>query len=426
MASIILLAGSVAGSNIDFLSNRSANYIRNFMRNAATDGADLVSYNPAGLVFLDEGFHLSFGNQFILKDYTIDAVPYWNTDTTVTYGSTEPTLVLPDLYAVYRTGDWAAFGAFTVPAGGGSLDYTDGIYAMPLLETGLQQMFHPGASVCFAIMDEGFIQAGSQYLAGTAGVSYAVSDILSVSLAGRYTTAKKTYDGAGDFTVTWVDTTVHQSQVSRVLDVEKTAAGFNGIIGIDLMPAAGLNVAMRYETRTNLEFETKVNENSWAAFGLPDSSFTDGYLQRRDLPAVFAGGVSYQFSPELRLGTIWNYYFVEDAAEDSLDGLDDDYTDGWDLGMGVDYQATPRALLGLGYLYSSLGGSEDTFSDFEYNLDCHCLGGGVRYSLNDDMALTLAGGRNIYLEGTGAAPYQSCTYNKKVWYFGLGAEIRFR
>jgi long-chain fatty acid transport protein len=426
LASILVLAGSVAGSNIDYLSNRSANYIRNFMRNAATDGADLVSYNPAGLVFLEEGLHLSFGNQFILKDYTIDAVPYWDTDTTVVYESTKPTLLLPDLYAVYRTGDWAAFGAFTVPAGGGSLDYEDGIYAMPLLETGLQQMFHPGASVCFAVMDEGFIEAGSQYLAGTAGVAYAVSDILSVGLAGRYTTAKRTFDGAGDFTVTWVDSTVHQMPVSRVLDVEKTASGFNGIISMDLMPAAGLNVAIRYETPTNLEFETRVNENSWAEYGLPDSSFTEGYLQRRDLPAVFAGGVSYQVSPDLRFGTIWNYYFVEDAAEDSLDGLDDDYTDGWDLGMGLDYQVAPRALVGLGYLYSSLGGSEDTFSDFEYNLDCHCLGGGVRYSLNDDMALTLAGGRNLYLEGTGSGPYENSTYNKKVWYFGLGAEISFR
>jgi long-chain fatty acid transport protein len=423
---VLLLTGSVAGSNIDYLSNRSADYIRNFMRNAATDGADLVSYNPAGLAFLDEGLHLSFGNQFILKDYTIDAVPYWDTDTTVTYESTEPTLILPDLYAVYRSGDWAAFGAFTVPAGGGSLDYTEGIYAMPLLETGLQQMFHPGASVCFAVMDDGFIRAGSRYLAGTAGVAFAVSDILSVGLAGRYTTAKRTFDGAGDFTVTWVDSTVHQMAVSRVLDVEKTATGFNGILSLDLMPAAGLNVAMRYETRTSLEFETKVNENSWGAYGLPDSSFTDGYLQRRDLPAVFAGGVSYQFSPELKAGTIWNYYFVEDAAEDSLDGLDDDYADGWDLGMGLDYQIAPRALVGLGYLYSNLGGSEDTFSDFEYNLDCHCLGGGVRYALNDDMALTLAGGRNFYLEGTGAGPYENSTYDKKVWYFGLGAEISFR
>jgi len=195
---------------------------------------------------------------------------------------------------------------------------------------------------------------------------------------------------------------------------------------VDLAPSPGLNVALRYETRTPLEFETTVRENSWAVFGLPDSSFTDGYLQDRDLPAVFAGGVQYQLSPESRIGTFWNYYFVEDAAEDSLDGLDDDYEDGWDLGMGIDWQVCPKTLLGLGYLYSNLGGSEDTFGDFEYNMDYHSLGAGARRALTDDLALTLAGGRNFYLEGSGSGPYEACTYHKRVWYFGLGAEISFR
>ena len=141
LVTLLLSAGSATGGNIDYLTNRSVNYFRNFARNAATDGADLVSYNPAGLTFLPEGFHISFGNEFFLKDYTIKVIPFWDNDTTVTYASDKPTLFYPDLYAVFRTGDWAVYGAFTVPAGGGSLDYKDGIYAMPLLETGLQQMF---------------------------------------------------------------------------------------------------------------------------------------------------------------------------------------------------------------------------------------------------------------------------------------------
>jgi len=432
IAMLILSAGSVLGGNIDYLTNRSVSYFRNFARNAATEGADLVSYNPAGLIFLEEGFHISFGNEFFLKDYTIDATPYWNTDTTVTYESNKPTLFYPDLYAVFRTGDWAVYGAFTVPAGGGSLDYKDGIYAMPLLETGVQRAMHGGDPRYFALMTEGSIEASSQYLAGTAGVSYAVNDILSVGFAGRYTSGKKNYSGTGDFVVMFDSIpgdTVPPLPVGtehRVLDVEKTASGFNGIISIDVVPTEDMNIALRYETRTDLEFETTVTTNDWAAFGLPDSSYTDGYTQRRDLPAMFSGGISYRFSPEFQLSTMWNYYFVEDAAEDSLDGLDDDYTNGWDAGVGIDYQVSQRALLGLGYVYSNLGGNEDTFSDFEYNLDCHCIGGGVRYSLNDDMALTLAGGRNIYLEGSGSGLYENSTYNKKVWYFGLGAEISFK
>lgn len=425
---IAVFTGSVIGGNIDYLTNRSVNYLRNFARNAATEGADLVSYNPAGLVFLEEGFHISFGNEFLLKDYTIDAVPFWDTTSVETYQSTEPTLFYPDFYAVFRTCDWAVFGAFTVPAGGGALDYKDGVYVMPLLETGYQQAINMDPYY-FALMTDGNIEVSSRYLAGTVGVSYAFNDIFSFSLAGRYITAKKTYDGMADFVIMYPDSTgtpVPVGTSSRVLDVEKTADGFSGIISVDVVPVENLNLALRYETRTNLEFETNTAENDWAAAALPDSSFLEGYKQRRDLPAIIAGGISYRFSPEFLLSTTFNYYMVEDADEGEFDGLDDDYKNGLDIGIGIDYQFTPKLLGGLAYLRSDLGGSEDTYSDFEYNLDCHCIGGGLRYAVTENMALSLAGGRNIYDEGKGSGIFEDCTYNKSVWYFGLGAEISFK
>ncbi len=426
---VTLCVGITFASNIDYLTNRSVNYIRNFARNPATDGADLVSYNPAGLVFLDEGFHISFGNQFLLKDYTIDAVPFWDTSSVATYESTEPTLFLPDLYAVYRTGDWALFGAFTVPAGGGSLDYTDGLYVMPLLETGFQQAIHM-SPYYFALMSEGNIKATSQYLAGTVGASFAASDMFSFALAGRYTSAKKVYEGQADFTIFFPDSTGVPAPVgtsSRVLDVEKTATGFNGIISVDVVPVENLNIALRYETSTPLDFETSVTENGWAAAFLPDSSFAvEGFKQRRDLPAILAGGVSYQFAPAIKMSTTFNYYFVEDAAEDSLNGIDDDYKNGLDIGIGIDYQISPTILAGISFLRSDLGGSDSTYTDLEYNLNYNAIGGGIRYSVTDNFALTLAGGHNFYEEGQGSGSFEDCTYNKSVTYFGLGAEVSFR
>ena len=427
---VTLCVGITSASNIDYLTNRSVNYFRNFARNPATDGADLVSYNPAGLVFLDEGFHISFGNQFLLKDYTIEAVPFWDTTSVETYESTEPSLLLPDFYAVYRTGDWALFGAFTVPAGGGSLDYKEGLYAFSLLESGYQQAINM-SPYYFAIMSEGNIKATSQYLAGTVGASFAASDMFSFALAGRYTSAKKVYEGQADFTIFFPDSTgvpVPIGTSSRVLDVEKTASGIGGIISVDVVPTENLNIALRYETRTTLEFETTVTENGWyPPVPLPDSSFAiEGFKQRRDLPAILAGGVSYQFSPAFKLSTTFNYYFVEDAAEDSLNGIDVNYENGLDIGIGIDYQISPRILAGIAFLRSDLGGSDSTYNDFEYNLDYSAIGGGIRYSVTDNFALTLAGGHNFYEEGQGSGSFENCTYNKSVSYFGLGAEVSFR
>ena len=220
---------------------------------------------------------------------------------------------------------------------------------------------------------------------------------------------------------------LHVGTSSRKLDVEKTANGLSGIVRVDVVPAENLNIALRYETRTNLEFETGVGGNGWAPVPLPDSSFAvEGYKQRKDLPAILAGGISYRFSPKFKLSTTFKYYFVEDADEGEFDGLNDNYENGLDLGIGIDYQISLRILGGLAYIRSDLGGSEDTYSDLEYNLDCHCIGGGIRYLVNEDFALTLAGGHNIYDEGHGSGSFENCTYNKKLWYFGLGAEVSFR
>ncbi|HPE45914.1 MAG TPA: hypothetical protein PK380_08595, partial [Deltaproteobacteria bacterium] len=42
---------------------QSAEYARMVNRNAANDAADIIVYNPAGLVDLPDGFHLNVSNQ---------------------------------------------------------------------------------------------------------------------------------------------------------------------------------------------------------------------------------------------------------------------------------------------------------------------------------------------------------------------------
>src|SRR5512136_2185629 len=50
----------------DNLTNLSVEWMRMPARNAASDDADIVVYNPAALVRLAEGFHFNLGNQSLL------------------------------------------------------------------------------------------------------------------------------------------------------------------------------------------------------------------------------------------------------------------------------------------------------------------------------------------------------------------------
>ena len=75
MKRIIKLSGFVLGllmpmcvsAQMDNLANMSAKWIRANARNAALDGADIVNYNPAGLVKLNDGMYFSLNNQTLFR-----------------------------------------------------------------------------------------------------------------------------------------------------------------------------------------------------------------------------------------------------------------------------------------------------------------------------------------------------------------------
>ena len=62
------ISGTSSGlANVGNLSNMSVEWIRTSNRNAATDAADIVVYNPSGLPELSKGLHLNFGNQTFIR-----------------------------------------------------------------------------------------------------------------------------------------------------------------------------------------------------------------------------------------------------------------------------------------------------------------------------------------------------------------------
>lgn len=111
----VLLAGGFVNK-----SNLSVEYLRTLNRQAATDHADIVEYNPAGTVKLKDGFtlNLSFQDQMLKVQ---------NTDnSTNTEYETDVPQFIPALYAVYKKRNWAGFFGFNVPLGGGRVEFDQG------------------------------------------------------------------------------------------------------------------------------------------------------------------------------------------------------------------------------------------------------------------------------------------------------------
>lgn len=420
-AAVVLLSfGILFAGNIDILGIRSAEYLMELSRNAATGCADGATYNPAGLVHLEEGLHVNFGAQYIGKDYTISGTFLGTTEETET-GTTRPTPFIPNLYAVYRTGEVAVFGGFNVPAGGGTLEYEDGLFFMPQLESVLVQAQY--GPQYFAMLQQGSNEGSSVYMRGIAGVSYAISESFSAGVGGRYTMATRTMKGSADFAVIDATTGEAVATVSEELDVERTASGFSGVISVNYRPNDLVNLAARYETSTALDFETSASvQSGWEAL-LP--YLADGATQRRDLPAVAAIGVEIVLNEKLRLGGSGNYYFVEAADQGADDGIMDAYGDGWEANVSARYQISPEVAAGLGYSYSNYGGNDTTYTDLEYNLNAGLLSGGLNWQASSVMDFTLAAGTTFFEEGQGTGIYSGETYEKEVFFLAVGANASF-
>jgi len=69
VAITVCCASVVWAGGADNKTNWSAEYIRTLNRNAATDAADIVMYNPAGVMMMEDGLYGNISAHYIAKDY---------------------------------------------------------------------------------------------------------------------------------------------------------------------------------------------------------------------------------------------------------------------------------------------------------------------------------------------------------------------
>ncbi len=395
--------------SIDYLSNQSADNARGY-RGAAIDGADIVTYNPAGTAMMIDALYVQLNHQTIFKDYSVTS------STNGKYKSTYPTPMLPSAFAVYKQDSWAAFTGFTCPAGGGTLKYNDGLpifYELePLHGSGLDP-------------DSMWFEGSSAYYAGTIGGAYAVNKMISLSIGLRYTYSQKTYKGEARY-----------SDGLAEIDSKKTASGGCGIFGLFVLPTDGLRIGLRYEMETPLEYETKTEKQTFDTTGFVGAlkQFDDGHKEKRNLPAILGLGISYVILSNFSVSLSAIYYFIQQADKnDDIEGTlleprgvvvgyDDDYDNGIELGASIEYSLLPDLMVSFIYNYNDTGANEDTFSSFEYTLDAHTFGIGVKYNISDDLYLTFGFGRSNYIEGENSDGSEK--YNKTVHAFAVGIQYR--
>ena len=133
VGAMLTAATEVTAGGILTNTNQSIDFLRNPARDAAI-GIDGVYSNPAGVAFLPEGLHLSFNWQYAHQTRTIESTsPFFalgrknNGQTTKTFEGVADAPCIPSVQAAYNVGNWSWQFNFSVPGGGGSCEFSDGL-----------------------------------------------------------------------------------------------------------------------------------------------------------------------------------------------------------------------------------------------------------------------------------------------------------
>ena len=378
----------------------SSEYLRTFSRNAATDSADAVVYNPAGAMKLDEGLHFNLSVIHVLKNYS-------NTISSVDYESDEPSTI-PGMFGLYRQDRWAVFTAYTIPGGGGMVEYKNGNKTTHDIATGI--INSSGGN--FSTIKSHYLKSDSYYYGYTMGGACDLNDMISVSLGARYIDAQKKSKGLATLSGAAPDKTYY-------INYEENANGWGGLAGINLSLSKKLNIGLRYETKTKLDFKTKAHR-------LDVPLVTDGEKIRRDLPALLATGIAYNLMPDLKAHASFTYYFEKNADWEDRPTTTRDESKGnnsYDLALAFEYTFNPKFKGSIGYMYSNTGIKPDDMVPEEPQLDANTICAGAVYEAIPGLDINIAVMKSFFDKVETSAGVE---YDKDVFSIAFGIQYQFK
>jgi long-chain fatty acid transport protein len=429
-----LFVCSAWAGGYDNRTNWSAEYIRTWNRNATTDSADGVLYNPAGMTKMDDGMYANLSLQYVDKNAV-------NTVDGDEMTSREPSYI-PSLFALYKKDRWAAMFSVSNFGGGGSVDFQDGSWtsqqaglgiisnANALLDANAATLALFGltpAMVYYSSILSQQIEAESMYLGYLVGGAYKINDVFSASLGIRYVTADRKAEGS--ITVSAEDSLAGtvpgiNDDIDMEIEYEQEATGWGAIIGFNISPNDRWNIGIRYETETQLDFEASVSEGDAL---LAQMGIVDGEEARRNLPAILALGVSWRMNPKIRLESNLTYYFSDNADWSGFENIDENVSNGFDLGLACMYTINDKWEASIGVLYTELGAEPEDMTPESPELEAITIGGGVGFRPTEKWLINAGIANVFYMKDsfTDETSGQEVTFEKNNLAIAVGVQYKF-
>ena len=445
-----VLGTSAFGASIDHIQNYTAEYNANMAQQAAISPTTSAYYNPAGIMRLENGTYFTGGVQLAIGKETMkyrtkagDGGDY----------SADLLAPIPNFAMIKKQDDRAFFWTFGGIAGGGDLEYKDGVAGIKVLEDAVPGM----TNGLVTAKDKGsWAEGENMYAQTTIGTAWNINNKLSMSVAGRVVYGWRNLDAKLNADI-GINGIPYKFPIYADMEAERTAWGFGGQIGLNYAANDTWNFAMRYDSKIKMEFEADTKETyinnpqlnidsllgklNGLGFNNFFPQYKDGAKHRRDLPAILAVGASQKVTDRWTMFYGFNYYFNESAkidkdveyknfltGETESTGLE--YDNGWEISVGTEYWLNNKwAVLG-GVNYAKTGAPKESYMDVEYALDSFLVGMGVKYKPDEDTEWVVSTSHYFYesTDGNFAEKYpgaNSQRYDKNISSIGFSYTKKF-
>ena len=488
LSSLVVLVMTTIGAYAGGIltnTNQSVLFLKNPARDAAI-GLDGVYSNPAGVAFMPEGFHVAFNWQYAHQTRTVTSTsPVYmlgkknNNNEKKIFEGVADAPIIPSLQAAWNKGNWSIQLNLSVPGGGGSCEFADGLGSFERVVGGIANMLAPLGAQGYDM--DGYMKGRQYYYGVQLGAAYKIHPNLAVYGGLRLLYGDATYkakisniqvkteNGYVDFAdfMTYSTATINnaldivnagiaqyeaagipvpaeliakqaqlESTKGSLTQLQKYAQGVNLLCnqdGIGIAPVIGVdwryknfNFAAKYEFKTQLRMknESTVNEASEIE---AVNKFKDGEKVNEDAPALLTVGAQWKPVSMVSLNIGWHHYFDKNASwyNNAQDLLKHDTNE---FLAGIEWDVTNKLNVSCGGQLTRYGLSDEYMNDISFVVNSYSIGLGCSYKVKDNVTLSAAYFQTIYgnydktvNEGI---PYQD-TFTRTNRVLGIGCQLDF-
>ena len=453
-------------------SNQSASFLRSIARGTSLD-PDAVYNNPAGVVFMDNGFHIGINDQMAKQTRTVTSTyaPFAmsNGNATKEYVGEVFSPIIPSVHFAWKHNRWAVMVGMGVNGGGGSLEFADGLAsferqfsvlpgAISQLGQQLGQMNPAMAVSANRYSMDMYLKGNSMTLAFNAGVAFRITDWLSVAAQLRYSTTSNGYEGymkniqinptmaamglQGDmmsaaqfFTAAGAalgqlnpalaqQAAVYAAQTAdHILDVKQKGTSISPVLALAFHKGKwDASVKYEFKMATELEIESEpISANDPVINGI----FPNGAKVKSETPALLTAALSRHFGP-VKVTAEWHNYFDKDAQNSfspCITGNTNEYL------LGAEWSISDKWLVSAGVQRTALNMDINKYSDMNFVTSSTSVAAGVKYNFSEKVGLNLGIMPTFYDKETAVGQASGINftdvYHRTSIVWGIGLDLKF-